>query len=325
MKGFVFIASLLFLFQCKKLVAQDYSSFEDLSKHFIELINQGNEFESFEHFLVHSEEALSAIEKNATNKEIVADVKKELKEDFDQEVVEENTSRWSNLKNSIGERELKFVEVVFEPNEKMTNLLGINVGEADIYVYDGEMDYKIHIDKVFELENSWRINEIGASIKPIEADWIDNEEVEVEGNIDSVAVTEEAAEAEAEVALPEKFKDLTGKWRFAQLVADGKDMTEAYVEGRLGGEKYTMTIDPNGNVLYNEKYKETNQIVDAQWDYLYEDERPEDESTIDFTLIHTNKQGNTGVEKFTLVEVTQEKLRYKNEALKMGFTFKRAD
>ncbi len=86
-----------------------------------------------------------------------------------------------------------------------------------------------------------------------------------------------------------------------------------------------MTIDPNGNVLYSEKYKETNQIVDAQWDYLYEDERPEDESTIDFTLIHTNKQGNTGVEKLTLVEVTQEKLRYKNEALKMEFTFKRAD
>lgn len=326
MKSFLLAIGALLILQAS--YSQKYKKLDDLTENFVVLLNEGHDFPAFKHLLITRDEALETLQKNVKDQENLEKIKKEIDEDFDERIYKKNLSRWESLKSSIGRKVLTYQKTEFQVDEKSQKMLGIEAGQVYIYVESEGKEFRILIDKVFKMGNSWRINEIGSRLIPM--DGSENtflEEVEEQSSEISEEATEEMAEEvvieEGTLNLPNQFRSLIGKWKFEQVIADGKDVTEIFLEGKLDGEKYTMEILESGKLVYSQKYKEANSITNSFWEYLGEEYRREDEPNIDFVIENYNTHGGNGKEKYTLVKVNDEVLQYKNEALDINFFFKR--
>ena len=123
--------------------------------------------------------------------------------------------------------------------------------------------------------------------------------------------------------LPAGYEKIAGVWKFDQLFADGEDFTEKFVEGRLGGQKFVMTLNEDGSGSYDDFYAKKKDFVKLKWEYIPREDRKEREPDIDFALKNYNSEGGYGKEKYQIEKIDDSTLILNNAGLGMKMIFKR--
>lgn len=119
------------------------------------------------------------------------------------------------------------------------------------------------------------------------------------------------------------YKKLPGKWKFDQLIAHGQDFTEKFVDGRLGGNKFEMTLASDGSGSYDEKYSNLKGFTKLEWEVIPMGDRDERFPKIDFSIKNYNKDGGWGKEKYEVEKLDENILILNNDGLGMKLIFKR--
>ena len=239
-------------------------------------------------------------EETVRQKEGASNVLAELNDSTNAELYKGNMERFNNLLDNVSKLNMeaaKYDKFIFTSESHRYSALLDNYGHGYLYFSIDSVQYKVLVDKMFELDAGWKGSEFGTVAKS------DSEE------------NSEQATPEIENPLPDQFKPITGTWVFSKIFENGQDKTAGYAKGLVAGEPMRVFFDSDGTVIYQKGYRDRNNISYAQWEYIPESDRKADEMDIDFTITTYNKEGNWGREKLTLVSITETELVYENKAL----------